>query len=64
MVLLNDIYIGCGHIKAKFSQQFEKIALKVKTFASAQQLEKHNLPPKSFQLKPDDLLTSIITTTE
>ncbi len=66
-MLLNEMYTNCGYVKAKFSTQFEAIALKIRTeriFTQALPLEKVNLPTEKFQMKSDEKLTSMITTSD
>lgn len=65
LMVLNEMYIGCAFIKAKFNVQFEAIAAKIKLekcFIAAPPLERLNLT--HFQMRQDDLLTSMIATTE
>jgi hypothetical protein len=66
-MLLNEMYTSCAYIKSKFLSQFDNLANKIKMekcFVSAPSLEKFNLNPATFQMKPDEKLTAMITTTE
>ena len=66
-MLMNEMYTNCTYIKQMFQAQFEPISLKIKAekcFNTAPSLDKLNLNPNSFQMRPDDQLTSMITTTE
>ncbi len=65
LMLLNEMYMGCAYIKSKFSSQFESIAGKIrseKCFTAAPPLDKINMT--NLQMRQDEHLTSMITTTE
>lgn len=71
LMLLNEMYQTCGYLKTKFTD-FDAMANKIKAeklFLQGQQampqLEKtHPHVINAQQFKPDDLLISMITTTE
>lgn len=66
-MLMTEMYTNCTYIKPMFQAQFEPISAKIKAekcFNTAPSLEKLNLNPNTCQMRPDDQLTSMITTTE
>lgn len=59
------MFVGCAYIKSKFSSQFDTLAAKIrseKCFTVAPPLDKINMA--NLQMKQDEHLTSMITTTE
>lgn len=70
-MLLNEMYNTCAYLKAKFPQ-FEAVAMKIKTekcFVTIPDTKPHAQYDKNNainvnQMKSDELLTSMITTTE
>ena len=66
-MLLTEMYANCSYIKPMFQTQFEPLSAKIKAekvFNTAPSLEKLNLNPNTCQMRPDDQLTAMITTTE
>jgi hypothetical protein len=66
LMLLNEMFGACGYLKQLFPQ-FEPIANKIKIekcFTQAPLIDKMNTNSMSFQMKSDELLTSMITTTD
>ena len=67
LMLLNEMYSNCKFIKSKFSAQFDTLATKIrveKVFVVAPSIDRLNLNTDKFQMKPDEKLISMITTTE
>ena len=66
LMLLNEMYTSCGYIKAHYTQ-FDTFAIKIrseKIFSITPAIEKFNLNLNNLQMKPDEKLTSMITTTK
>ncbi|CAF0769772.1 unnamed protein product, partial [Brachionus calyciflorus] len=66
LMLLNEMYTSCSYIKAQFPQ-FDSIANKIraeKCFTQTPNLDKSANNQNNYQMRSDELLTSMITTTD